>query len=295
MTSLVSFPWPPVPHSGVVPYWNGHVFRIGDDEERILRYGDSTSNWTDDLTKMHDEHAGWDHPIDVLSRDLVARSIQKHCRETAPIVLEVGCSSGSLIEHLRRVCPSVSLVGSDFLIGSLEVAAQRLSTVPLVQFDLLHCPFPAGSVNVVVALNVLEHIDDDLLGMRQIARILQPGGLAHIEVPAGPRLFDFYDSFLLHHRRYTMKRLLALGKAAGLVSVETTHLGFFLYPAFWMVKMRNRLCHGRKKGGETDQVLRSIQTTRRSLAVHTLLRIEAGLGRWLRYPVGIRCVAVFKK
>ena len=49
---------------------------------------------------------------------------------------------------------------------------------------------------------MLEHVEDDQAAIRQVYRILQPGGVAVIEVPAGPDLYDIYDRQLMHHRRY---------------------------------------------------------------------------------------------
>jgi SAM-dependent methyltransferase len=63
----------------------------------------------------------------------------------------------------------------------------------LLHFDLRHCPLPDGSFDGVILLNVLEHIKEDAAALRQIARILKPGGIAAIEVPAGRGLYDIYD------------------------------------------------------------------------------------------------------
>ncbi len=56
-------------------------------------------------------------------------------------------------------------------------------------------------------LNVLEHIRGDALALRQVHRILRPGGVVVIEVSAGPKLYDVYDELLMHHRRYRLPSL----------------------------------------------------------------------------------------
>ena len=95
-------------------------------------------------------------------------------------------------------------------------------------------------MDAVVTLNVLEHIDDDERALRQIHRILKPGGLAVIEVPAGPQLYDVYDKLLMHHRRYTLCGLSRLARTVGFELLTQSHLGVFVYPAFWLVKQRNK-------------------------------------------------------
>ena len=121
--------------------------------------------------------------------------------------------------------------------------------VPLIQLDLTHSPLPDNQLDAIVALNVLEHIDDDQKAMAEIARMLKPGGIAVIEVPAGPGLYDFYDAHLLHYRRYSRSSLRQMASGLGLEELEASHLGFFLYPPFALMKKRNRL-RGRSLTGE---------------------------------------------
>ncbi|HTC13560.1 MAG TPA: hypothetical protein VK692_05030, partial [Chthoniobacterales bacterium] len=58
-----------------------------------------------------------------------------------------------------------------------------------------------------------EHIDEDFKALQEIYRILKPGGLAHIEVPADPSSFDFYDEVLMHFRRYRLGDLTTKARA----------------------------------------------------------------------------------
>jgi SAM-dependent methyltransferase len=87
---------------------------------------------------------------------------------------------------------------------------------------------------------VLEHIDNDFKALQEIQRILRPGGLAHIEVPADPPSFDLYDEVLMHFRRYRLGDLTTKAREAGFAILKATHLGFFVYPLFKMGKRRNQ-------------------------------------------------------
>src|SRR5205085_10979289 len=119
-----------------------------------------------------------------------------------PVILAVGCSSAFLHRDLRRELPDASIIGADYVRGPLDDLHRSMPDIPLLQFDLVQCPLPSESVDVVVLLNVLEHIENDAGAMEQVARILKPGGAAVIEVPAGPHLYDVYDKVLMHFRRY---------------------------------------------------------------------------------------------
>ena len=112
--------------------------------------------------------------------------------------------------------------------------------IPLIQFDLTRCPLPDNFADVVVLLNVLEHIGDHEAAVRHLFRITRPGGAVIIELPAGSSLFDVYDRVLMHHRRYDMPDLVGLLQRAGFVIERKSHLGFFLYPAFYLSKRLNQ-------------------------------------------------------
>ncbi len=155
-------------------------------------------------------------------------------------LLEVGCSSGFLLRELVEDWPQSLIIGSDYIAGPLHRLAASLATLPLLRFDLVECPLPSESLDAVVLLNVLEHIEDHEAATAQVARVLKPGGVAVIEVPAGPHLYDAYDKYLRHFRRYKLDELCRIVETAGLRIVERSHLGFLIYPVFALTKRRNR-------------------------------------------------------
>jgi SAM-dependent methyltransferase len=226
---------------------------------------------------------------------LRVRSVTKFNRAAAPVVLDVGCSSGFVIEQLREAIPDAVILGADYIRELLERVAVRLEGVPILQFDLRACPLPDESIDAITCLNVLEHIDDHAGALRHIHRILRRGGIAHVEVPAGPHLFDIYDEHLLHHRRYRMKDLKEMCSGIGFEIVEATHLGVFAYPAFTVVKRRNRALLSLPAERKKEIIAGQIRSTGKSSALSLLLKLETAVGKWLRYPFGIRCVIVLRK
>jgi SAM-dependent methyltransferase len=292
---LSSFPWPTPPGSSSPPQWNGREFVVADGGRRdVLCYDSADSNWSPELTALHEAEAGANHPIDQASRARAVQSIQRFARPE-PIVLDVGSSSGFVLDALQRSGSDAALIGSDFLKQPLLALAKRLPGVPLLQFDLSRCPLPTACVDAVIALNVMEHIADHEAALREIFRILKPGGVAHIEVPAGPQLFDIYDEHLMHHRRYTMPQLRALATQAGFELLNATHLGMWIYPAFAWVKRRNRRLLGLSAEEKSRIVAGQIRSTSHSVLLRTLLRCETAIGRAVSYPFGIRCVLVARK
>ena len=146
------------------------------------------------------------------------------------------------------------------------------------------------STDAIVLLNVLEHIDRDDAALAHVRRILKPDGIAVIEVPAGPALYDVYDKLLLHHRRYRMRELLQKISQSGLRVFEKSHLGFFLYPPFWLTKKRNRRYLHQSEDIQKQIVSRNITTASSNAVMHNLMAAEARLRRLVYYPFGIRCL-----
>lgn len=250
--------------------------------------------WSDELTTFHEESAGGRHPIDVASRARAVRELLDLANgQSRPVVLEAGSSSGFLLREMHAALPNALIVGSDFTGRTLARVAENLPGTPLVQLDLTRCPLADGSIDGVVLLNVLEHIADDAAAVRQIFRILRPGGVLVLEVPAGPELFDVYDRMLMHHRRYRLPELRQLVKSAGFELRSTSHLGVLVYPGFYIVKRWNKRYLQRSESAQRTIVERDIRSTRGTLggpALRILFGLEAILGRRIDWPFGIRCV-----
>jgi ubiquinone/menaquinone biosynthesis C-methylase UbiE len=211
------------------------------------------------------------------------------------VVLEVGCSSGYMLRQIKQKLPDALVIGTDYVLGPLEELAPTLPDVPIVQFDLTRCPLPTASVDAVIMANVLEHIEDERAALSQVYRILRPGGLLILEVPAGPQLYDIYDELLLHFRRYTMKRITRLFRRTGFEIVSANHLGALIYPAFMAVKLKNRRYLARDAAEKQRIVAENIRATGSNPLLDVAFAIEGRLGRWVRWPFGIRCVLIGRR
>jgi SAM-dependent methyltransferase len=293
---MTQFPWPSI--GGVWPTWTGRGFDVGGQHRKVLDFEAGDSGWSQALTRFHEDTAGQGtHPIDVASRQRARAALRRHLktRPADAVILEVGCSSGFLLRELVSDWPESLVIGSDFIVEPLERLAEQAPTLPLMRFDMVKCPLPSASVDAIVLLNVLEHIDDDARAVGQVARVLKQGGVAVVEVPAGPGLYDVYDKYLRHYRRYRLQELCELLERAGLRVASRSHLGFLLYPAFALVKRRNRRWLDEPEDVQRAVVERSIKQTGRGPLLRWATTIESVGARWLSYPVGIRCLAVAVK
>lgn len=288
--------FPSLPGSNEIPEWTGHGFQVGDRILPILSYESSTSGWTDELTTFHENTAGDSHFIDLASRRQAVSQIAQYNSIETPVILDIGCSSGFLLADLKAVFPRAFIMGADVVQGPLLNLANNIPDVPLLHFDLARCPLPDNFLDVAVLLNVLEHIEDDSLAVRQLYRILKPGGTAVIEVPAGPELYDIYDELLMHYRRYKLADLRQVFLKSKFRILRQSHLGFLLYPGFFLVKQLRRKKRSDISEDEIPALIsQSINQTGDNLFFHLLMNFELTLGKAISYPFGIRCLLTVQK
>lgn len=284
--------FPPSAEGLESPQWNGRQFLIGNSFHSILEYSENFSGWSDNLTALHEEVCGDTHPIDVASRHDAITQVGKCNPNSAMVIMEIGCSSGFLIRDLVKYFPGIPLVGADVVKEPLYRLADSLPGVPLVRFDLLKCPLPSSSVDILIMLNVLEHIQDDLGALGKAFQLLKPGGSLILEVPAGPSLFDSYDQQLQHFRRYSLLELRKKLETVGFKVSRLSHLGFIIFPAFAAVKYLNKLFP--KK--DTNLVVRDgASRTGSSILVNFAMKFESKYLKNCALPFGIRLLVTAKK
>lgn len=293
----MNFPFhlPPVPSSPDVPAWTGQGFRVGEKMESVLSYAINDSGWTDELTDFHETSAGDVHYIDIASRRNALSRLRKWVKSGKPVIMDIGCSSGFLLRDIREAFPQAEVVGADYVVGPLQKLARKHPDWPLIQFDLTTCPLPDECLDAAVLLNVFEHIGDDALAVSQLHRMLKPGGVAVIEVPAGPELYDVYDKQLMHFRRYDLTGLKTLLSNAGFEVHDASHIGFILYPAFAWTKIRNKKYLDLPDEEQRKIVGRNINFARENPVMDFIMSAEAAFRYRVPFPRGIRCVAVARK
>jgi SAM-dependent methyltransferase len=252
-------------------------------------------NWSADLEELHEE-ASRHHFMDVATREGILDGVRGHVGRDG-VVLDIGCSTGFLLEDLRAEYSHATLVGIDLVAEGLRKAHAGVPEALLLLADCTRLPLPDASAAAIVSANVLEHVPDDAAALREMRRLLRPGGRAAVVVPAGPGLYDYYDRFLNHERRYARGELARKGESAGLRVVQDATIGGFLYPAFWLVKKRNRARYRDPTAEERRAlVARDIARTENSSAGAALCRAERALRRRGRsLPFGVRSLVVFER
>lgn len=144
-------------------------------------------------------------------------------------VVEVGSGVGNISQFLLNVEKLVCVEPFAPYHGYLAERFSRHQNVSVVDVAIEQCPcreIPAGAFDSVVCLNVLEHIEDDVVALTNMRELLTGDGRVVILVPAIPWAFGAMDAAMGHFRRYTMKSLTARFRDAGLVVETAKYMNF---------------------------------------------------------------------
>ena len=293
----------PNPEGGNDILWNGTEFIDKDKKFGVLSFPmpNLPGGWSDSLTDFHEEISDGRHPIDKASFQIAMENCFSFAYSGDNLkILEVGCSSGFMLRRLRKEYPSAEICGADIIIETLKRLSRELNAegipTPILQFDLTTCPLPNDYLDLVVALNVLEHIKDHEKAIVEVVRILKPGGVFIFEVPAGPNLYDDHDRESNHYRRYKASELEKLLTSKGFVKKRLSHLGVFIFPVFYIIKKINS-CFSKNnvRTNEPSSVSRKLVVGSSSFLFDFIFNVELWLGKFISWPFGIRCMGVFCK
>ncbi|MCG7580963.1 bifunctional 2-polyprenyl-6-hydroxyphenol methylase/3-demethylubiquinol 3-O-methyltransferase UbiG [Mycolicibacterium sp. OfavD-34-C] len=202
--------------------------------------------------------------------------IAPHCGRT---ILEVGAGLGEFAEQFDDVD---RLVLTDVDPGAVDLMARRFAGRPEVQTRTLAlgvAPELDEPVDSVVAINVLEHIEDDAGALRSLATAVQPGGSIVLWVPGYQQLYGEFDRKVGHVRRYTPSTLASAVRRAGL-DVELVKPVNLLGGIAWWLTVR--------RGGSTSPDSKLVAVFDRFV-----VPVTRALERVMRPPFGqsVLCVA----
>ena len=285
-----------MPDNNRTVIWDGKEFVCDDGKFRIFQYPVSVGGWSSDLAELMFSENDSERPIGIASRKHTIEQIRKYMPESEPkYILEVGCTTGLMIETLQSEFPDALIAGSDVEYKSLLSIADKYTSVPLFQLDLANADLPQQKFNCIVSLNVLEHIKDDKSAIRNIARLLKTNGILVLELPAGASLYDVFDKHLRHYRRYDIDKLVNLLESSGFEIIEKSHLGFLPFPLFWLRKKLNRRLLNANEAVQTEITNKYLRQTKRSKILSILFSVEEQLRKIFYLPFGIRCLITCRK
>jgi SAM-dependent methyltransferase len=247
-------------------------------------------------SRVEDDHWWFRH-----RRRLVDALLRAEC-PAAPARrgLDVGCGSGGNLELLSRHCEEI--VGLDRSALALRLAREKRPASLLVQGDAnqLADLFPEDSFHLITSFNVLYHqwISDERTVLRQIARLLRPGGCLVLTEPAFRLLFRRHDVVDWGRRRYRLGELRRFVDAAQLSVRRSSYFNSVAFlPALAVATVQRGL--GRlDRGAAAEQELKELVLP--NPLINRLLVALLGVeSRWIRHfgrmPIGVGAMILARK
>jgi SAM-dependent methyltransferase len=203
-------------------------------------------------------------------------------------ILDVGCGTGLNMKYLERWG---SVTGVDPSPASLSFCRERGHS-SLVMAPVERLPFADDRFDLVTALDVMEHLDDDLAGFKEIQRVLKPGGRALVLVPAYKFLWSLQDEVSHHRRRYLGHELETVVRESGLAIERLTYANTLLFPVIFGGRLALKLIRRYNKSIQNEN---SLHPGWSNGILTAIFKAEVPLLRRFDAPFGVSILAVARK
>jgi len=206
-------------------------------------------------------------------------------------ILDIGCGTGLMLKKLEN---HGMAVGIDLAPKAIEYC-RKCGVINVVRGTAEHLPFSDDTFDVVTALDLIEHVDDDTGVLINAFRVTKPGGVVLVTVPAFQFLWSEHDIVNRHRRRYTTKQLRSIIESAGFETVKLTYTNttlFFPILLFRLTKKMVRRSISKATAAEAD--LGEVPPPLNWLLLQ-LLRVETQVFYRVSMPFGVSILAVGRK
>ena len=219
-------------------------------------------------------------------RQILASFVEDICRRVTDRrarILDVGCGTGA---NLLMLSQYGDAEGVDISEDALAFCRERgLDKVRLGAGENL--PYDDGTFDLVTAFDVVEHMDDDLAGLREMRRVLRPGGRVLLFVPAFMFLWGVQDDVSNHRRRYRLPELQRVLEQAGFEIERSTYANITFFLPILLIRKLMRVM------GITASTENNINVPALNGVLGKLFGAESFVLRFMNIPFGVSglCVA----
>lgn len=223
----------------------------------------------------------------VARRKLFQSIIENLQLSSAVSILDIGTSTGTNLRMLRD-SGYTNVRGLDLHDEAIRWCASKgLGQVD--KGDICDIPSQDNVYDLVMATDIIEHVDNDVLALKEIRRVLKPGARALITVPAFQSLWGLQDTVSHHKRRYTREELRDKLAQSGMAVEQCFYFNYILFLPIWMVRQAIRIFKPRI---DSENELNSPWMNRLLIKLFTL---DVRTASKLKPPFGVSILAVVTK
>lgn len=216
-------------------------------------------------------------------RELLARVLEGLPRVAGRRILDVGTGTGANLRLLNDLMIG-EVEGVDLSDDAIRYCQEKELGI-VRKGDIRDLPFEESGFHLVLAADVLEHVEDDHQAASELYRVLKPDGTAIVTVPAFESLWGLQDEVSHHKRRYRLHSLRRTLEGAGFHVQEAFYFNSLLFAPIWIARQAIRLCRV-KLASENEfnsRLMNSILTA--------VFRCDVRLAPRLRPPFGVSIFA----
>lgn len=210
-------------------------------------------------------------------------------------ILDAGCGTGQMTKKLETIGHAIGL---DSAQEAIDYARSR-GVERLVRGSITAPPFAHGAFDCVLALDVIEHVDDDMGILTSLYQVIKPGGHLIITVPAFNALWSEHDEINHHKRRYRSPQLRHLIAEAGFEVDRVTYCNTALYLPVLVTRKAKNLWRAlsRQRPGEHRPLQSDLGDYPKPIndALFTLMCAETKLMDRMDMPFGVSILAVARR
>lgn len=223
-------------------------------------------------------------------RSAIVKLLPKLCAGLK--VLDIGCAGGLLMQDLIKQNPGIEMHGIDMSEKAIALCHQRELHHARVA-DATQPPYPEHYFDVIIASDCLEHLQDDTTAVKNWYKLLKPGGILLIFVPAFMQLWSEHDMVNHHFRRYSRTQLLHLCMQNNMRLIRSGYWNFLLFIPALIVRVGKNLFGGIQTNPKADAIVNPPAWMNTALTL--LLKAENKVLPFGSFPFGISTFCLVQK
>ena len=226
----------------------------------------------------------------VVRQKIILQFLKKYVQKQPAGILNIGAAGGASSQWLSALGKVVSIETEPFFINHLKE-----QHIDVINSSVTDMPFEDNSFDLVCAFDVIEHVADDAVAMKEMERVCKPGGIICITVPAFKMLWSDHDIVNGHFRRYTRRSLLLLGEISpGIKNEEARYFNSLLFVPILVARKMSNLFSKDQNKPESDFIFYKTTGLFNKLC-EAIFSTELPLLRFIHFPFGVSLIAAWKK
>lgn len=219
--------------------------------------------------------------------------LKKYLKKKNNKILDAGCGTGSSILYLAELG---HVYGVDISKIAVKFCKKRgIKNVRVA--NILKLPYKDNFFDLVCLLDVMEHIKDDKVAIKEARRVLKPGGILLTTVPALQFIYSKHDKEQGHFKRYSKNEVRSSFKNVGLKERRISYFNILLSPPIILIRLLSKLGGPFSKLADFDSQINFDISKRKmiNMFLTEIFTLENVLLRFTDLPFGISLISVYEK